>query len=209
MEECKQEYYWCEDAGCMVDCSGWSDEDWLAAAKKFETKKTNTNGHEFKLEVGEYIQLMMDADIKAHEIGVGRGKYCLARKCIETGKVDGDLSYSIQTCRFILFEDNLKEGNSGEEHPLFGKSHSGETKQKMSDSRKGITPSTKQSLHLIKMANSNIGRTHSDESKQKMSDKLKTISKIQCPHCLKSGARGAMARWHFNNCKLKDVHEEF
>lgn len=31
--------------------------------------------------------------------------------------------------------------------------------------------------------------------------------KIECPHCHKTGLKGAMTRWHFDNCKLKEIYE--
>lgn len=29
--------------------------------------------------------------------------------------------------------------------------------------------------------------------------------KVECPHCNKVGPKGAMVRWHFDNCKLRSV----
>jgi len=30
-----------------------------------------------------------------------------------------------------------------------------------------------------------------------------TVKKVECPHCNKIGENGAMHRWHFDNCKMK------
>jgi hypothetical protein len=27
---------------------------------------------------------------------------------------------------------------------------------------------------------------------------------VSCPHCNKSGSKGTMTRWHFDNCKQKN-----
>jgi len=46
----------------------------------------------------------------------------------------------------------------------------------------------------------------SDERKRKMSIiKSKPQRKTTCPHCGKSGGASNMTRWHFDNCKSKDL----
>lgn len=58
----------------------------------------------------------------------------------------------------------ISECNSGENHPLYGKGHTEESKKKISDSRKG------------KYSGENhpwFGRKHSEETKKKMSDSRK------------------------------------
>lgn len=56
----------------------------------------------------------------------------------------------------------------------------------------------------------------SEETKKKLSEHPNCSSggkknigkireKIKCPHCSKEGARNAMLRWHFENCKNGDV----
>jgi len=41
--------------------------------------------------------------------------------------------------------------------------------------------------------------------KRSLALKNKTQQKIECPHCKKLGGAGSMFRWHFDNCKLKDL----
>jgi hypothetical protein len=73
---------------------------------------------------------------------------------------------------------------SGEQHPMWGKSHSIETKNKI-----------KSSL---------LGRTHSPETKQKMVTAANNKPMIECTHCsLQSKSIGNMNRYHFDNCKFK------
>jgi len=95
-------------------------------------------------------------------------------------------------------KQKMSESRKGENNPLFGKIHSEKTKQKM---RKSKSEETKQ-----KMSESHKGKTLSDESKQKISKtskgKLKSEEtkqkmrkpkqKIRCPHCGKEGAPNVM-----------------
>ncbi len=123
----------------------------------------------------------------------------------------------------IVLSIKAKERLSNKEnHPLFGKHHNDETKQKISDSMKGEnhplfgkygknhpnygkrhSEETK-----IKISNANKGKQKSEETKQRMSiaSKGKPKPKIICPHCGKIGGSGIMQRWHFNNCKFKKTH---
>ena len=65
-----------------------------------------------------------------------------------------------------------------------------------------------------KRAKSRIGHVVTEETKQKI--RLKNLGKkppmtgkhfpkIQCPHCNKIGGLTAMPRWHFDNCKFKEI----
>jgi ribosomal protein L37AE/L43A len=46
------------------------------------------------------------------------------------------------------------------------------------------------------------------ESTKLARDKEKLMPPIQCPHCKKESiGKGAMKKWHFDNCKLKDKNE--
>jgi len=84
--------------------------------------------------------------------------------------------------RFLVDEKWIKSVNNynislggnggliGENHPLYGKSLSEETKRKLSESKKGEN----HPLYGIKgIDNPNYGRTHTKEARIKMSEKLK------------------------------------
>jgi group I intron endonuclease len=65
---------------------------------------------------------------------------------------------------------------------MLGKTHSPETKNKLSLSQKGIS---KTEQHKSKMPYQTLNKTN-----------------IECPHCHKIGQYVNMKRWHFDKCKL-------
>jgi len=81
--------------------------------------------------------------------------------------------------------------------------HSIESKKLISNSMRGKSNSES---HNDNIRISRLGTSHSDETKEKMRlSKLgKKQSIVTCPHCNKSGGPGAMSRYHFDKCKLKD-----
>ena len=108
-------------------------------------------------------------------------------------------------------KDLISKANSGENNVRYGVKLSEEECKAISDRQKGES-------------NSFYGKTHSAEAKAKMSLKRKgqTLSKehklkiglaqkgrkqpvITCPFCGKEGGVSNMKRWHFDNCKLKEV----
>lgn len=127
------------------------------------------------------------------------------------------------------------ENNKGKESAFKGRIHTEESKAKMSKaskdlglippSRNGIPLTEEQKLnlssfwkgkkkpirtkeHTEKIAMQLRGRTASDETKAKLSRLMsgKVFEIVKCPHCLKEGGSSAMGRWHFNNCKQKDIN---
>lgn len=82
------------------------------------------------------------------------------------------------------------------EHSEKMKGHavSDETKQKMRDAQTG------EKAHMF-------GKTHSDETKLKMSlaGKGKCKKKLTCPHCNLTGGSNGLKRYHFDNCKHKNI----
>lgn len=90
-------------------------------------------------------------------------------------------------------------------------SNSFEPYQSVSKSLKG-RPKTAE--HINKIKHSLIGKKFSSERKKKISESKigkeswnKGIkdAEVECPHCLKIGGNSSMKRWHFNNCKKKDL----
>lgn len=52
-----------------------------------------------------------------------------------------------------------------------------------------------------------FGKSLSPATRKKQSDAMKGKSKpiVTCPHCGKEGGKPIMQRYHFDNCKLKDI----
>ena len=91
-----------------------------------------------------------------------------------------------------------------------GYKHSEETKKKMSNFQKGkkVSEETKK-----KMSNFQKGKKRSNKTKEKMSKAMVGNTHalgykhqiVTCPHCGKIGGNANMKRWHFDNCKEKNV----
>jgi hypothetical protein len=82
-----------------------------------------------------------------------------------------------------------------------GKKHNQQTieKIKLSRSEQVITRESR-----IKAAAKLVGKPRPDSVKQAISLARKNDPIITCPHCGKNGKGGAMHRFHFINCKLKN-----
>jgi hypothetical protein len=92
----------------------------------------------------------------------------------------------------------MSESRSGEKHHFYGKSMSDDAKKKMSEAKLGDNnPKYWQ------------GKKRSEETKRKISEAKKGKSYkqdiIECPHCGKKGGNATMPRWHFDNCKSKNI----
>ena len=102
-------------------------------------------------------------------------------------------------------KQKISEASKGNK-AMLGKTHSEETKQKMSEARSKqiMKPHTEESKQ--KMSDAKKGNKPTEETKQKLSAAQKGKSKpiIICPHCNKSGSVSNMKRWHFDYCKEKN-----
>lgn len=87
---------------------------------------------------------------------------------------------------------------------------------RMKNNRLGslISDSSREKKRILFLGDSNPGKYPTKETRDKISkaklgkpSALKGIprKKIQCPHCEKIGADFVMTRWHFDNCKLKEI----
>jgi len=93
---------------------------------------------------------------------------------------------------------NLTDGGDGR----CGSKPSQETKEKMSNSHKGLN--TWQKERYLKGLWNPV-QTYTDEYRKKLSDAAKKRVKIECPHCHKIGAPGPMKNRHFDNCRKKQT----
>lgn len=86
-----------------------------------------------------------------------------------------------------------------------GKPKSDETKARMS---KPKSLDHRENIRKAQLANGGNGpATHTEETKNKIRESLKLKPRPEkiCPHCNKSGGFLSMSRWHFDNCKEKNV----
>lgn len=87
-----------------------------------------------------------------------------------------------------------------------GRIHSEESKNKLSKSRMGMKFSQE---HREKLADAKRGSTLSEDHKMKISESMKgrphQTKKTTCPHCGLVGGATNMTRYHFDNCKLKEL----
>jgi len=99
----------------------------------------------------------------------------------------------------------------GEKHPMFGKTHSESSREKISRNHADVSAQnnpmygrshTEESIKRMSEAKKGHGAgiPKSPETRQKMSESVKMLT---CPHCGKSARGNSMKRWHFDNCKLK------
>ena len=115
-----------------------------------------------------------------------------------------------------------------QESAMFGKNHSVGSKAKISSTKMGVKHKTEFCINCqTEIGINNFIRYHgesckskpgneqihtkpiSDEIRKKISDGVKNtvrvLSVFECPHCGKTGKGPNMTRWHFDNCKFKDV----
>ena len=80
------------------------DTDELVRLRKYWGRKANY-GLPFEMTGPEMIQLLDDAGITVYDIGIGPGKWVLARYNDRGG-------YRVGNCRFVPWEVNKAEGNN-------------------------------------------------------------------------------------------------
>lgn len=101
-------------------------------------------------------------------------------------------------------KERMSISKMGDKNTMHGKTHSEETKKKISEKRKGHRHSDETKKLYSEQR---LGIPKSEEHKQKQSDRQKTSEKntfrhtVKCPYCNKEGQKPNMLRWHFENCK--------
>ena len=100
----------------------------------------------------------------------------------------------------------MSAAKKGKPSPTKGKSHSEETKAKMSAANKGKSPSdeTKAKISAAKKGKPSHkkGKPQSEEHKAKKKQTEDNKPILTCPHCNSSDKGGNWTRWHFDKCKL-------
>jgi len=86
---------------------------------------------------------------------------------------------------------DLSVGRMGDKNPMFGRPAWNKGLRYEMPSRR------KEKIIPEKKPHAGLGKESHFKGKRK--------EVMICPHCDKSGGKGAMQRWHFNNCKLKEA----
>lgn len=105
----------------------------------------------------------------------------------------------------------LKEWHKNNDNPFLGKTHSEESKKKISEANKGrvfekiICPFCNKvgAEPAMKRYHFDNCKENPDKSKAKEYKKPE-YKKIKCPHCNKEGIISNMKRYHLDNCKFKE-----
>ena len=123
----------------------------------------------FKYEDGKTVRLSVDHEdvISGKAVGITKGRNSPTK----------GMKFSDET------KQKMSKNHSGKRNHMYGKTHSEESKLKMSQSKKRLTD---------------------EDLKKRDQDRVNNLKykQFQCPHCLK--VRGPiMKRWHFDNCKDK------
>lgn len=93
--------------------------------------------------------------------------------------------------------ERVSKNMSGENNPMFGKTHTEEARNKISKSKIGSSVSDENKKKLSKRMK---GVPKSENQKEKISKSLKSLNNIICPHCGKEGSPLAFKQYHFGNC---------
>lgn len=134
------------------------------------------------------------------------------RKDIGTGilrnMTDGGEGHS----GYVLSEETKQKISNS----LIGKEQSEETKQKRANALRGQKRTHEHRKRQSEAAKARWANVDSESEAEKIRRakikearaKQKIITKqVTCPHCGKTGGNRIMPRYHFNNCKKRDINE--
>ena len=132
------------------------------------------------------------------------------RKDNSTGLLRNGTAGGDGTSGIVVTEETRKRRSLSLKGKNLGKTHSPETRKKMSRPawNKGMVGKQKHSADTkSKMSLSHLGRTLSEEQRKRLSIAFTGHKKATtcCPHCGLVGGKGNMFRYHFDNCKLLSI----
>jgi len=126
--------------------------------------------------------------------------------------IESHLKYWENSENHINASISTKGVHAGSKHPMYGKTHSEESKDKMSKAKLGKKRSLEAIEKLKKRIPWNKGLKGAYKQKQETIEKRKNTlknrpytpqKKVECPYCKLIGGFTNMKRYHFDNCKNK------
>ena len=84
------------------------------------------------------------------------------------------------------------------------RTHSDETKAKIGNAHRGKVISIEQ-REKLRIANTGRILSYTVDAETRNNARKRFNIIIQCPYCNKEGGNVVMKRWHFDNCKLKEI----
>ncbi|WXB47960.1 hypothetical protein WCWAEYFT_CDS0258 [Vibrio phage VB_VaC_TDDLMA] len=106
---------------------------------------------------------------------------------------------SVEVCR------NIGDSKRGEKHPFFGKNLSETHRKRIGDANRGRKLGPPSDEHRLNISKALKEQKYEYVLKRAESNRGKKREIVICPHCGKHGGGGSMIRWHFDNCKSKEV----
>lgn len=93
---------------------------------------------------------------------------------------------------------------------LTGRKRSEEECKSISNGQKGkiLSDEHRKKLSIARFGEKNHmwGNTHNDVAREKIRQSRLNCKKVECPHCKKVADAANAARWHFDNCKLRETN---
>lgn len=152
-----------------------------------------TNGEARKKMVTAYILMSGMKKYNSRSYGVYREEYRIINSEARMGSSNG--MHGVRRC--------------GEDNPFYGKTHTEETKRRISEKNKGhsrnkgipFTDEHKRNISIAARKRVPASRLHSEETKRKMSnialDNNPGFSAVsKCPKCGKEGQKANISKWH-------------
>lgn len=189
----------------------------ISVANKGKKRKTTSLVHRRNLSIantGNKATKETKQKLSTSHLGKKQSAETILKRSIaNTGK-----KRSPETCLKLSIANSGKHWTVEQRKKLVGKKRSDETKDKISNSKKNLSPETRVLMSAAaknrrpvsdetRALLSHIAKNRppfSEERKNNMANAAKTrIYKIvECPHCKLTGKGSNMTRYHFDNCKL-------
>lgn len=108
-----------------------------------------------------------------------------------------DVNFGLTTVHTIS-----KNNYKGEHHPMYGRKHSLESREQMSESQKTTSKHATRGKKRPEFAKRQSGENNPMYGIPSPFTG-KTHELLTCPHCNTIGGKNGMIQWHFDKCKFK------